>query len=92
MPIFGQKTGFRASIMAPPERNKIRDSMLCFVVCKIVARWVYNNTRMRLQRCVANEWFDALYFVKWLQDGFTTTHMRALQRCVAISGLMLCSL
>jgi hypothetical protein len=49
----------------------------CLVFCKIFARWVYINTRMRWrwQQCVAVG-VDALFFVKYLQDGFTSTHAR----------------
>ncbi len=40
-----------------------------------------------LPRCVAIVGFEALYFVTYLQDGFTTTHaLSSLQRCVAIVG------
>jgi hypothetical protein len=55
--------------------HEVITAMRCFVVCKRFARWVYLYTRMRkLQRCVAIVGFDALSFVKDLQDGFTSTH------------------
>ncbi len=76
--------------------SKIGDSVFCFVFCKIFARWVYLYTRMiwhDAMRC--SRMFDALYFVKYLQDGFTSTHAWLAtwddkMRCVALSSLMLC--
>ncbi len=56
--------------------------------CKILARWVYINTRMRWQwRCVAIEWFDALFFCKIVARWVFTLHTHEMScRCVAIVG------
>ncbi len=72
--------------------TKWHDALLsrvgCFVFCKIF------STRMRwhnAMRCSLE--FDALYFVKYLQDGFTKAHAwDDIMRCVALSSLMLCIL
>ncbi len=68
------------------EASKIGDSVLCsrvwcFVFCKIFARWVYKKHAWlaawdEMTRCDirCSLVFDALYFVKYLQDGFTKTH------------------
>ncbi len=50
------------------------------VLCKIFARWVYNNTNARsdtTMHCLLSDWC-VWYFVKYLQDGFTKIQTHAM--------------
>ncbi len=56
--------------------------MLCFGKIFARMRWIW-------QRCVAFE-FEALFFVKYLQDGFTKTHAWENYSDALLSRMMLC--
>jgi hypothetical protein len=73
-----------------PLQRCVALSSLIFVFCKILARWAYKPTRIETitaMRCYIG--CDALYFVKYWQDGLTKLPLIPLQRCVALSSLML---
>ena len=53
------------------------------VLCKILARWVYQNTNARddmTRRCFVSDWC-VWFFVKYWQDGFTKSFLAIFQRC-----------
>jgi hypothetical protein len=84
-PIFDAHFWPEHGISCPYERNKIGDSVLCFVVCKRFARWAYKNTRMRtLQRCVAISGlmlFFGKIFARWVYIYTRIESITATIRC-----------